>query len=232
MKKLIRKIFGDKKVDDFKTKRKSENLVKYGKAVLNEFSSAAFSHNVEYSLAFGTLLGSYREHGFIPHDDDIDIAVDIKYLTKSFIHELIKGGFELEHVYCTEKKDRMHLALSMHSIKFDIYSYKVENDKILLSSPTFEKYGIEESNHMGKTQVLQYTYPFKGYKKIDFIGLEMMTFVNDYEVLEMSYGNNFLTPLKKSQYSENMGLDNMCYFPMEDLWYNIVGVEAFINSIL
>ncbi len=48
-------------------------------------------YQIDYYLAFGTMLGAVRHKGFIPWDDDIDIYVkqkDIKKLKKACIKEL------------------------------------------------------------------------------------------------------------------------------------------------
>ena len=43
---------------------------------VKEFDAFCQENGVEYCLFWGTLLGCIREEGFIPWDDDIDIAMD------------------------------------------------------------------------------------------------------------------------------------------------------------
>ena len=46
--------------------------------MLLEVDKILTKHNVWYSLSYGSALGAYREHGFIPWDLDIDILINIE----------------------------------------------------------------------------------------------------------------------------------------------------------
>lgn len=60
-------------------------LLQLGNAkLLGEFDALCKEHGFDYWLMFGTLLGSVRNDGFIPWDDDVDLA-----MTRDDINSLI-----------------------------------------------------------------------------------------------------------------------------------------------
>lgn len=76
--------------------------------VLQHVHDFCISHGIKYSLAYGTLLGAVRHGGYIPWDDDIDIAMlreDYERFAREFNKE--QGYY---HFYdCRNDKD-VHIA--------------------------------------------------------------------------------------------------------------------------
>ena len=75
--------------------------------MLRVFSHEMKSNNVTYFLYSGSLLGSWRHHGFIPWDDDLDVIVDgsqkpkVKVITNYLqhiesVHAINKESVSLE----------------------------------------------------------------------------------------------------------------------------------------
>ena len=55
--------------------------------ILKEFDDFCRKNELKYSLIYGTLIGAIRHNGFIPWDDDIDIAMprkDFEFLCENF----------------------------------------------------------------------------------------------------------------------------------------------------
>ena len=52
-----------------------EELHKSLLEILDDFDTFCKESNIEYSLAYGTLLGAVRHKGFIPWDDDLDVMM-------------------------------------------------------------------------------------------------------------------------------------------------------------
>lgn len=57
---------------------KNKNIDKLHKkelGIMKYFAEFCEENNIKYYLAYGTLLGAIRHHGFIPWDDDVDVLV-------------------------------------------------------------------------------------------------------------------------------------------------------------
>lgn len=83
-----------------------EKLWQYEIKILDEIDRICQKHNITYFLMWGTLIGAVRHKGFIPWDDDIDLAMDIKNY-KKFL-KVAPKELGKEFFLQTSKSDKFH----------------------------------------------------------------------------------------------------------------------------
>jgi hypothetical protein len=106
-------------------------LVLYGYYEVNCLHNILTKYNINYSIAFGTLLGLIRDKSFTDNDNDLDIMVSIRDMDniKSVLQK--EGYFLLEDIYIDDKKVKGSKFLSSNGVLIDImYYYKDDANNI------------------------------------------------------------------------------------------------------
>lgn len=100
-------------------------------AILKNFHAFCVSHNIKYSLGYGSLIGAIRHKGFIPWDDDIDVV-------------MMREDFER---FCNEYVDTTKYKLFSYSRNntFSVVARLCEMEKTYVNTATplfIEKTGV------------------------------------------------------------------------------------------
>ena len=96
--------------------------------VLNEIAMICKRHNIKYFAEWGTLLGAVRHKGYVPWDDDLDIA-------------MMRRDFEKFRYYAPREIPEGYCFLDVNTEGFDEQLARVVNsDKIYLNDNFLKKF--------------------------------------------------------------------------------------------
>ena len=175
-------------------------FLKNAYSVMADFDDALSSIGVNYSLAFGTLLGAVREGGFIKHDLDLDTAIWYEDYS-SLIQEVLEShGFILSHSFMLEGgKKGMEETYVKDDVSVDIfYVYSAINHYpyMCLWSAVEGTTTVKESMQQhGFVEVGRLELPFsKETQRIKFGPLQLPAITNRLDFLEKRYGPNYMIP--------------------------------------
>lgn len=177
-------------VNLFNTKKRARAYRRFGKEALQQFVNCMDKYDYRYTLAFGSILGAVREHGFIKHDLDIDTFIWYDELNPSMIEQLKEFGFALER------------SISIGDGKYgreDTYMYKGVNIDIFYLYPAVDRYpyccDFVPLNSINKRMPRRIEIPITKERKLaTFEGIRVYIPKNAEEICEFRYGPNYMTP--------------------------------------
>jgi len=149
------------------------------------------NRNMLFWLTDGTLLGYYRDNGFIRHDEDVDLGCFISSLDESVIFDFLDKGFKLDSIY-GNRQIGLELSFKRKGMKLDIFFFYEENDKVWHGAWVRKNIdGVKKDN------LIKYYYDSFELKEIEFYGHKFKA-PNDIEkYIITKYGESWKEPVKE-----------------------------------
>lgn len=194
----------------------------YGLEALDKIYQAVKANGSNIWFEYGTLLGAYREHGFIPYDYDIDLGMYANQFTPELERALFNEGFVIKRFFYKvvnqDPSERVmtELTLIYKNVSIDIFFYFVEDDNRIGFV-----YSALWGQEMLKKNILapiKTTLPNSSIKEIDFLGIKFGIPSNTKQCLETLYGKTFMTPIKDASYTKK----KEC-LPIEQAYGEMIG---------
>ena len=198
-------------------RRMAKKLADYGAAEIDELFHILYNSHYESFCEFGTLLGVIREHGFIPHDYDIDLGVmhSESFSWSELEKKLESHGIRLIEQYeyngiITEQTYRLKSGLTV-----DFFLYWPTSDFTMTTYVYYKNHDMAYSSSQLRS-VKALVYPMiEGIQWIDFLNKKVLVPSDPEKHLEAIYGRTWKVP--DPNYKPDR-IDNI----MPDLGYKIM----------
>jgi phosphorylcholine metabolism protein LicD len=140
-------------------------------------------NKIHFRLTDGTILGIYRDHKLIEHDNDIDVDV-IAYdrnVVDNLIYEFLKKKYTIGRIVFYKNKIQQIVFFNKNKDIFDILFWW-EKENVL--------YNYSERGFVRSQEIIY----FKNLSKINFLGEEMPAPSQLEKWLELRYGKDWRIP--------------------------------------
>lgn len=187
-------------IDTYLRERKIQKAFKkYGIETLVEADKAFKSFNAEMFPTFGTLLGAYRELGFIAHDFDLDVGVLGAQRPDDIAEKMAKFGFKLTRQFYVKETGRVtEEQFEYKGVQIDVFYYfEMEPDKLYCYvARRHETKDWREANQSDGFPCVLWPCDKCTMEEVDFLGhpIKMPTLRKNW--LSDIYGEDFMTPIK------------------------------------
>lgn len=192
--------YNSKRIKHKSDKKQHKLMDKYGLDALEKIYSICLKNKVNIWFEYGTLLGAYREKGFIPYDYDIDLSIYKEDYTPRLVRDLFNEGFTIRRLFYKVKnmdpsdREMTEFTLCFKGVFIDVFlNFKKRNKRIIYWYTDFLGAEFSERNIYSAQRNILDIAPFE---KINFLGIKFPIPVNAKECLEKIYGKTFMTPIR------------------------------------
>lgn len=178
---------------EYRRKKRYKIFQKHRDDLFKKIVKVFQEENLECWVEFGTLLGIYRDRGFILGDDDFDFGAfidDAEHIKSAMLNR----GFILLKDYEAENDPSIKEMTfkSIEGITFDFFFFTKSEE--YFSCYIFALTDVNIREKTKRYKVKKYDFPIFGLETIDFMGESCYIPSPVKEHLEYSYGKSFMIP--------------------------------------
>lgn len=191
-------------VSDYFTQIKANRLFRhYGLETLVQADKAFGSVNIQMFLNFGTLLGAYRDKGFIPFDLDLDVGVMARQRPENLDEIMQAYGFvKKKQLYIQETGRITEDQYLYKGLQIDVFYFF--EDEIMSAPNCFYCYVArrhetkewKEANRTDGFPCVLWPCKRTDFSQTDFLGHKFYVPNATKEWLSGIYGSDFMIPIK------------------------------------
>lgn len=192
-------------ISRLKLEVQSRRMKRDGLAMLAAANNALSQIGVRPFLAFGTLLGAYREHGFISYDPDIDLGVLETELHANIHDQMEKEGFHLiRQNYIGTTGKIIEETYQYNKLHLDIFVYFREGDELYTTVQQRHEFkDWKEANDSDGFPCERCYVPYCDFERRNFMGLKVYMPVDTDGWLRAMYSDSYMTPIKNWESKES-----------------------------
>lgn len=192
------------KINDYFVEQKNMRLFqKYGLETLLQADNAFRSINAQMFLHFGTLLGAYRDHSFIPFDNDLDVGLLATQRPDNIDEVMKQFGFQKKRQFFVKETQRItEEQFSYKGVQIDIFYFfedEIIPDKDSIYCYVARRHETKEWKEANRTDGFPCVlFPVKRtpFVEVNFLGNKLFVPEAQQEWLSAIYGKDFMIPIK------------------------------------